>query len=83
MKARLSLFYKARNNLIALQIPQYYQTRHNDTRLRHQHFLTFEHHRTSTVSSLKTINEWKTLPSFVATSDSLAAFQNNIKYNKL
>ena len=41
------------------------------------HILTFEHHRTSMVSSLK-LSMNGTLPSFVATSDSLATFQNNI-----
>ena len=47
MKARLFLFYKARNNLIALQIPQYYQTRYNDTRLRHPSSFTYPYIRTS------------------------------------
>jgi len=37
--------------------------------------LTFKRHHTSTASSLRsTINEWNTLPSFVATSDSIATF---------
>ena len=82
MKARLSLFYKARKNHIALQIPQYYQTRHNNnTRLHRQSSFIFPYIRTSSyVNSFfpKTINEWNPLPSFVATSDSLAILQNNI-----
>ena len=81
IKARLSLFYKAMNNLIALQIPQYYQTHHIDTRLHHQssaplHILTFKHHHNYVnIFFPKTINEWNT---FVATSDSLVTFQYNI-----
>jgi len=80
-KARLCLFYKAKNSLIALRIPLHYQTCNNDTRLHHQSSFTYPYIRTSScINSFfpKTINEWNTLPSFVATSDSMATFQNNI-----
>jgi len=38
-KTRLSLLYKAKNNLITPRIPSYYETQHSETRLYHQFFL--------------------------------------------
>jgi len=46
-KARLSVLYKAKNNFIALRIPQYYITHHNETKLHHQSSFTYRHIRIS------------------------------------
>jgi len=80
-KARLSLFYKAKNNLIALQIPSYYRTRQDETRLHHQSSFVCPYIRTSShMNSFypKTIKEWNALPTNIITSNSLILFQSNI-----
>ena len=73
-KARLFLFYKAKNNLIALQIPSYYRTRQDETRLHHQSSFVCPYIRTSPhMNSFYpiTIKEWNALPTNIITSNSL------------
>ena len=80
-KSRLSLLYKAKNNLIALEIPSYYQQRHDETRLHHQSSYILPYIRTSShINSFypKTINQWNALPAHAISSNSLTEFQNNI-----
>ena len=80
-KARLSLLYKANNNLIALQVPPYYQTRPTQTRLHHQSSFIHPFTRTSSYMNSffpRTIKEWNTLPPTTVASNSLTIFQSSI-----
>ena len=80
-KSRLSLLYKVKNNLVAHQIPPYYITCHNETRLHHQSSFILLYIRTSAyINSFypRTINKWNTLPSRVVRSNSLTEILDNI-----
>ena len=77
-RARLSLFYKSLNNLIALQIPSYYIPNRHPSRLHHQ--LSYIHPYARTNAYIysffpRTIKEWNSLPTGVVTSNTLPAFQ--------
>jgi len=79
-KSRLSLLYKVKNNSVALQIPSYYRTCHNETRLHHQSSSILPYIRISAYMNSfypRTINEWNALLSNVVTSNSLTEFLNN------
>ena len=80
-RARLSLFYKARNNLVALQIPDYFITHPHQSRLHHQSSYMVPYIRTSSYMNSfysRTIKEWNALPPDVATSTALSIFQSNL-----
>ena len=71
-RARLSLFYKSLNNLIALQIPSYYIPNRHPSRLHHQ--LSYIHPYVRTNAYIysffpRTIKEWNFLPTGVVTSN--------------
>ena len=75
---------KARNNLVALQIPDYFQTHPTQTRLHHQSsyiIYIYPYVRTSSYMNSfypRMIKEWNVLPPKVATSTTLSILQSNL-----
>ena len=76
---RLVLFYKTMQNMIALQIPSYFNTTHGSTRHHNLRSYIYPSARTNAyMYSYKTIKERNSLPEDTVMANSVSAFYNKL-----